>query len=194
LERLGLPEHEYSLITTYYDNATAIIDELDDAGILGSTQMDYPNRPDGMPPYFLTEFDQTAGTVLGPRVDEFSGTKASNPSADTMRKLGGRQGDGADLITQLAAAARGLGIETRTQHRVNGILTNEYLETNVPDVFAAVTRPSFSTSRSACTTRWAPGTTASATAASPAPTCWATASSTTTSRCTRLACSTRVSG
>jgi succinate dehydrogenase/fumarate reductase flavoprotein subunit len=124
-ERLGLPEHEYSLIATYYDNATRIIDELDDAGILGSTQMDYPNRPDGMPPYYETAYDATAGTVLGARVDEFSAEQASNPSADTMRKLGGRQGDGADLIGQLSASARKLGVEVRVEHRVDDLLTGD---------------------------------------------------------------------
>lgn len=124
-ERLGLPEHEYALITTYYDNATNVIDELDDAGILGSTQMDYPNRPDGMPPYYETAYDATAGTVLGARVDEFSAEQASNPSADTMRKLGGRQGDGADLIGQFAAAAERLGVEVRVEHRVDGLISND---------------------------------------------------------------------
>ncbi|MEV4420740.1 FAD-dependent oxidoreductase [Patulibacter sp. NPDC049589] len=124
-ERLGLPEREYELIAMYLDLAPKIIDELDDEGILGSTQMDYPERTDGMPPYFETPWDATAGSVLGPRVDEFGDVKASNPSAETMRKLGGRQGDGADLIRSLSASATRLGVEVLLEHRVDGLVRDD---------------------------------------------------------------------
>lgn len=121
-ERLGLPQREYDLIAQYFDLAPKVIDELDAEGILGSTQMDYPDRPDGMPHYYDTGYDATNGTVLGARVDEFSAEHASNPSAEAMRKLGGRQGDGADLVRSLAAAAERLGVQVRLEHRVDGLV------------------------------------------------------------------------
>jgi 3-oxosteroid 1-dehydrogenase len=124
-ERLGLPQREYDLITTYFDLAPKIIDEYDAAGILGSVQMDYPGREDGMPPYYETAYDATAGTVLGARVDEFSEEHASNPSADAMRKLGGRQGDGADMMRALSAAANRLGVRVLLEHHVDGLVRDD---------------------------------------------------------------------
>jgi succinate dehydrogenase/fumarate reductase flavoprotein subunit len=124
-DRLGLPEREYDLITTYYDLASPVIEEFEAEGIIASVQMDYPNREDGMPPYYITDYDATAGTVLGARVDEFGSDVASNPSAEAMRKLGGRQGDGADMIRALAAAAERLGVRVLLEHRVDGLVLDE---------------------------------------------------------------------
>jgi succinate dehydrogenase/fumarate reductase flavoprotein subunit len=123
-ERLGLPQREYDLITTYFDTAPKVIDEYEAEGILLSTQMDYPDREDGMPHYYDTGYDATNGTVLGARVEEFSGSVASNPSAEAMRQLGGRQGDGADMVGQLAAAAERLGVRVLLQHRADGLIQN----------------------------------------------------------------------
>jgi 3-oxosteroid 1-dehydrogenase len=123
--RLGLSELDYELITMYFELAPAVVDEYESEGILSSTQMDYPARDDGMPAYFETKYDATAGTVLGPRVDEFSNEQASNPSAEAMRKLGGRQGDGADLIRALAASAERLGVRVLLEHRVDGLVEDE---------------------------------------------------------------------
>jgi 3-oxosteroid 1-dehydrogenase len=124
-QRLGLPQREYDLIAKYFDLAPRVIDEYDAEGILGSVQMDYPGREDGMPPYYETDYDATAGTVLGARVDEFSEEHASNPSAEAMRKLGGRQGDGADMVRALNAAANRLGVRVRLEHRVDGLVRDD---------------------------------------------------------------------
>jgi succinate dehydrogenase/fumarate reductase flavoprotein subunit len=121
-ERLGLPEREHELISMYFDLAPKLIDEFEAEGVFASVQMDYPNREDGMPPYYETAFDATAGTVMGVRVDEFSSEHASNPSAEAMRKLGGRQGDGADMIRALAAAAERRGVRVLLEHRVDGLV------------------------------------------------------------------------
>lgn len=124
-ELLGLEQLEYDLIARYFDLAPAVIDEYAEEGIFTSIQMDYPGREDGMPPYWDTGYDGTAGTVLGVLVEEFGSDQASNPSAQTMRELGGRQGDGADLIRVLAAAAERLGVRVLLQHRVDGLLQDE---------------------------------------------------------------------
>jgi hypothetical protein len=124
-ERLGLPQREYDLITQYFELAPKVVDEFEAEGILRSTQMDYPGREDGMPPYFETAYDATAGTVLGARVEEFSESQASNPSAEAMRQLGGRQGDGADMIRQLAAAAERLGVRVLLEHRVGALVVDD---------------------------------------------------------------------
>jgi 3-oxosteroid 1-dehydrogenase len=124
-ERLGLPEREYELITTYFELAPKVVDEYEAEGILLSTQMDYPGRDDGMPHYYDTGYDATNGTVLGARVEEFAGSVASNPSAEAMRQLGGRQGDGADMVGQLAASAERLGVRVLLQHRVSSVVQNE---------------------------------------------------------------------
>jgi 3-oxosteroid 1-dehydrogenase len=125
-ERLGLEQLEYELLALYFDLAPKVIDQLDEEGILGSIQLDYPNRTDGMPPYYETPYDATAGTVLGTRVDDgHVAETASNPTADALRKLGGRMGDGADLIRALSDAAQNLGVEIRTEHRVDGLVQND---------------------------------------------------------------------
>ncbi|CAB4941035.1 unannotated protein [freshwater metagenome] len=119
---LGLTQREYDLIAEFFDIAPKVIDEYEAEGILKSTQMDYPGRDDGMPHYYNSGYDATNGTVLGARVEEFAESVASNPSAEAMRQLGGRQGDGADMVGQLAAAAERLGVQIVLETRVTGVI------------------------------------------------------------------------
>jgi 3-oxosteroid 1-dehydrogenase len=124
--RLGLTPAQFDLLALYFDIAPRVIDELADEEILGSIQLAYPNRDDGMPAYYETEFDDTAGTVLATRVlDGHVSETGSNPTADALRKLGGRMGDGADMIRALAQAAERYGVQVHTRHRVHGLVQDE---------------------------------------------------------------------
>jgi succinate dehydrogenase/fumarate reductase flavoprotein subunit len=123
-ERLGLGRREYDLLATFFDEAPRIIDEYEEEGILSSVQMDYPGRDDGMPPYWETAYDRTSGTVLGPRaMTSRERQPATNLGAEAMQRLtGGEQGDGADLIAQLAETIRELGAEVRLEHRATAVV------------------------------------------------------------------------
>jgi 3-oxosteroid 1-dehydrogenase len=125
-EHLGLPVTEYELVSMYFDLAPKLVDDFEEMGILSSIQTDWPNCSDGFPPYYDTGYDATNGTVMGPaRMDDSSSEGASNSNAALMRKLGGRQGDGADLIRALAAAAERLGVRVLLEHRVDGLVHDD---------------------------------------------------------------------
>jgi 3-oxosteroid 1-dehydrogenase len=129
-ERLGLQPLEHDLLTTYFDSASRIVAELEDEGILGSVCMDWPGRDDGMPPYYITEYDASHGTTMGCRVDgqvdhrREMGLDAAgvSPSAAAVRNLGSREGDGADLVWFLNQAAERHGVDVLIEHRVTAVV------------------------------------------------------------------------
>ena len=131
--RLGLNDLQYDLLATYFDSAAGIINELEDEGIISSVCMDYPGREDGMPPYYITEYDATPGTVMGCRVDgqvehrSEMGLDAAgvSPSAAALRNLGSREGDGADLIWFLNRAAEQHGVDVLIEHRVIAVVQDD---------------------------------------------------------------------
>jgi 3-oxosteroid 1-dehydrogenase len=126
-ELLGLERRDYDLLDLYYDAAPRVIEELRDRGDLETMEM-APFKPEleGLGPWHVTEWDRCPyGRLLAPRRVVSPEADASNPSAAAMRVQGGRQGDGAELVRQLAAAAGGRGVELRLGQRVTEALTDD---------------------------------------------------------------------
>jgi 3-oxosteroid 1-dehydrogenase len=105
-ERLGLGEPEYALITAFYDNGKAAMDELQR---LGMPLMEFPSFTgdyEAMVEYH-NELEHGFGMHLSPR------------------QLNGLWGGGAHLVDALARIARERAIELRTEHRVLGVVQND---------------------------------------------------------------------
>jgi 3-oxosteroid 1-dehydrogenase len=126
-ERLGLDQLDYDLIALYYDTASVMLDDLMARGHLQAVLMDsLKGDPDGLGPWFMTPYNKAPyGRLLAPkRFDSRAIEESANPSDEAMRAQGSTQGDGIDLIDQLAAGAAREGAEVRVSHRVDGVLTD----------------------------------------------------------------------
>ena len=101
--RLGLPEHEYNLLSAFYDNGSKAIDYFAKIGALQSQQQ-APLLPD----YFdhVPENKVLRGRSLAPK----------SPTG---------QGGGAELIRQMKAWIDSHNIQVLTGHRVQQIVLND---------------------------------------------------------------------
>ncbi|NTU89105.1 MAG: FAD-dependent oxidoreductase [Actinobacteria bacterium] len=106
--RLGLPEHEYSLLDTYVDTASKAVDFLEDCGAVhsiqeinwtGSPQVDYMDH--------LPENKGIRGRVL------------------YSKDKDGKMSYGGELVRQLKLWATTNGITMLTDHRVTDIVEND---------------------------------------------------------------------
>ncbi|HTT93381.1 MAG TPA: FAD-dependent oxidoreductase [Solirubrobacterales bacterium] len=123
-EWLGLERRDFDLIDRYYEAAPRAIDTMRERGDLQSMEM-APFKPEleGLGPWHVTDWDRRPyGRILAPQRLIEPDAASSNPSAAAMRRQGGKQGDGAELVRQLAEAARARGTEIRLRHRVVDVL------------------------------------------------------------------------
>ena len=105
--RLGLPENEYELITTYYDNASTMVDYLEKIGALKAIQeINWTGKPQVDYMEILPENKGIRGRVL------------YSMGAD------GKMAYGGELVRQLKTWAGGHGITEFLEHKVNHILRN----------------------------------------------------------------------
>lgn len=109
--KLGLPDNEYDLISTYYDMATKTVDFLWDIDAVKSIQeINWTNHPQVDYADHLPENKGIRGRVL------------YSMSPD------GKQAYGGELVRQLKAWADSHGIRLMLNHRVNKILRNKSSE------------------------------------------------------------------
>ena len=106
VERCGLPEHEWTLLEAYYDNASAAVDALAAMGALISQPADQPFGP--MPDYIDPE------------------TRDVTPRDRRLwaRKPDGSFGLGDEMVRQLRAGAQQHGVAIETGQRVTTLLRN----------------------------------------------------------------------
>jgi succinate dehydrogenase/fumarate reductase flavoprotein subunit len=117
---LGLPDHEYSLLTTYYDRAASTIETLERLGALHSTiGQDWTGKPY---PDYLAQL-QADPPVLG-RTLYPTGTD-------------GERATGVELISGLKAAAAQRSVQTLAGRRVARLVLND--EKQVVGVEATIT-------------------------------------------------------
>jgi hypothetical protein len=131
-EKLGLPDHDYEMISAYYDNASAAMDLIQDAGVcqwmsttnfgphFDTVQTDYMDYPENLAPQ---------GRTLGPVVE---GSEA--------------QGGGGDMIGYYQAWAEKVGVPILLNHRVDRVVLNDLnevigVEVTVIDPAAAAATP-----------------------------------------------------
>jgi hypothetical protein len=115
--RFGIPEYEYGLLETYYDNAWATVDALRtmSVGDLEVGKSNYLAFPNGLDRYNgLPEHSPLAGRVMFP--SEPDGTR---PAAN---------GGGAFLISQFKAAIEKRGIPLLLGHRASRLVLNSKRE------------------------------------------------------------------
>ena len=100
---LGLPAWEHELLAAFVDNGPAAMRTLVDIGALSVMHADdYPNY------YSHHEIDKVPfGRVVIPQLPD------------------GEPGDGIEFTRRMEAAARERGVDIRTSHAVEGVLTNE---------------------------------------------------------------------
>ena len=100
---LGLPAWEHELLAAFVDNGPAAMKTLVDIGALSVMHADdYPNY------YSHHEIDKVPfGRVVIPQLPD------------------GEPGDGIEFTRRMEAAARERGVDIRTSHAVEGVLTNE---------------------------------------------------------------------
>ena len=115
-ERYGLSELDHQLIVTYYDEASRIVDLLEEEGILTLAPMrSISQDPRGFPSYH-SEFEEE-------RVDY---GRTLNP-----QDWAGVEGYGVELITQLARGVQRHGVRLFTDHQVVEILEGDGVVTGV---------------------------------------------------------------
>jgi 3-oxosteroid 1-dehydrogenase len=98
---LGVSENEFSLIETYYDNASVIIEDLEKAGALKSTIADV--------------YDYFDHTPLN---------RAPRGRALIPLRPDGKWGRGLELVRQLRSWLAGRGVPMLVNHRVTGLERN----------------------------------------------------------------------
>jgi len=109
--RLGLPENEYNLITTYYDTASKMVDFLRDIGALKSIQeINWTGKPQVDYMDHLPENKGIRGRVL----------YSEGPD--------GKMAYGSELVSQLKAWTDNKGIKLMLSHKVCKILLNDNKE------------------------------------------------------------------
>jgi succinate dehydrogenase/fumarate reductase flavoprotein subunit len=118
--QFGLPRWEYDLIETYYDNAAAAFDRLDEIGALRTI-----HQPDWSSYNEVAEDKARFGRVLF-----------------TLRP-DGEVGDGKEFMRQMLEAAERAGVRVRTRHRVTSLLVSAAREVvgvrvRTPDATLAV--------------------------------------------------------
>jgi len=102
---LGLPAHQYSLIDTYYETASPMVDFMQSIGAVDSIQeINWTGQPQVDYMDHLPENKGIRGRVLYSKDRE------------------GKLAYGGELVRQLRTWARANGIEILTNHRVVGIL------------------------------------------------------------------------
>jgi 3-oxosteroid 1-dehydrogenase len=105
--KLGLPENEYNLIDTYYDNASKMVDYFWDCGAVRSIQeINWTGKPQVDYMDHLPENKEVRGRVLYSQNEE------------------GKMSYGGELIRQLKAWSKTNGIEMLTDHQATQILRN----------------------------------------------------------------------
>ncbi len=106
-KRLGLPENEYNLISTYYDNASKAVEHLEGVGALKSIQeINWTGKPQVDYAEMLPENGGVRGRVL------------YSMGADGKLAYGG------ELVRQLKTWLDGKGIKIILNHRVSRIMRN----------------------------------------------------------------------
>ncbi|MCK9355886.1 MAG: FAD-dependent oxidoreductase [Dehalococcoidia bacterium] len=106
--RLGLPENEYDLISTYYDTASTAVNYLEEIGAVKAIQeINWTGRPQVDYMEILPENKGIRGRVL------------YSMGAD------GKMAYGGELIRQLKTWADGHGIKTLLNHRVTRIVRDQ---------------------------------------------------------------------
>lgn len=109
--RLGLPENEYNLITTYYDTASKMVDFLGSIGALKSIQeINWTGKPQVDYMDHLPENKGIRGRVL----------YSEGPD--------GKKAYGSELVRQLKAWADNKNIKLILNHQVSKIILNENKE------------------------------------------------------------------
>jgi 3-oxosteroid 1-dehydrogenase len=106
--RLGLPENEYNLISTYYDTACLMVDYLSGIGALKSIQ----------------EINWT-GQPQVDYMDHLSENKGIRGRLLYSMGVDGKMAYGGELIRQLKVWADGHGIKLLLNHRVHRIVCNQ---------------------------------------------------------------------
>jgi 3-oxosteroid 1-dehydrogenase len=125
---LGVEQLDYELIALFYDTASVMLDDLIERDHLQAMLMaSLKGDPEGLGPWYDTPYDKAPyGRLLAPtRLVDRDIEESANPSDAAMRARGSTQGDGIDMIDQLATAAERERVEIRTGHRVNGLETDE---------------------------------------------------------------------
>ncbi len=107
--KLGLSDHEFSLLEAFYDNAAAAIDALRGSGSLNVAEwrMFFLDRPATDYLDHVPENKVPAGRALGPL------------------KADGTMGGGGDLMMQLGAAVADRGIPTLLGHRAVTLIQDD---------------------------------------------------------------------
>lgn len=106
--RLGLPENEYSLIDTYYDKASEMVEFLEDCAAVHSIQeINWTGKPQVDYMDHLPENKGIRGRVLYSKNQE------------------GKQSYGGELIRQMKSWAGSNGIMMLTNHQVKRILRSD---------------------------------------------------------------------
>src|SRR5665647_209499 len=106
--RLGLPENEYSLIDTYYDKASEMVEFLEDCAAVHSIQeINWTGKPQVDYMDHLPENKGIRGRVLYSKNQE------------------GKQAYGGELIRQMKSWAGSNGIMMLTNHHVKRILRSD---------------------------------------------------------------------
>lgn len=102
-EFLGLPEWEYELLATFYDNASDAVEFFEGLGALRGVHQDY------LPDYFahLPEDKAPQGRVFGPATPD------------------GELGDGRDMIERFRSHVEGRGGVVLTEHPVRRVVVND---------------------------------------------------------------------
>jgi len=109
--RLGLPENEYNLITTYYDTASKMVEFLRDIGALKSIQeINWTGKPQVDYMDHLPENKGIRGRVL----------YSEGPD--------GKIAYGSELVSQLKAWTDNKGIKLMLNHKVSKIILNDNKE------------------------------------------------------------------
>lgn len=108
-DKLGLTDHELSLLEAFYDNASAAVDSLRSSGSLNVAEwrMFFLDRPATDYLDHVPENKVPAGRALGPL------------------KADGTMGGGGDLMQQLGQAVADRGIPTLLGHRAVKLIQND---------------------------------------------------------------------
>lgn len=101
--RLGLPQHEYNLLSSFYDNGSKAIDFFAQIGALQSQQS-----------ALLTDY-----------LDHVPENKVPRGRSLAPKTIAGTTGGGAELIKQMSSWINTHNVEVLTGHRVNEIILNE---------------------------------------------------------------------
>lgn len=107
--KLGLSDHEFSLLESFYDNASAAVDALRESGALNVAEwrMFFLDRPATDYLDHVPENKVPAGRALGPLT------------------ANGTMGGGATLMGQLGAAVADRGIPTLLEHRAAKLILDD---------------------------------------------------------------------